>query len=232
MAAIVRIYATEDAARNASANLARAGFADNKALLPSELTGREANAVRSAVRDGILPGSNTAVCTRLLQEGRSLVAVDAVFGRGNEALKIMADAGAVDTYLVPDPPVRNAAPFSEVFGWPVLSSAKPSTELVDSKWRFSSLFGLGLLGGGAAPLSSMIAFPTLTGSKSGKRSSMGLPLLMNSASPLSSMLGLPTVLKPKRPWKRSMGFGMLSDNATPLSSFIGISALSDESNKK
>lgn len=232
MAVTVRIYASEEAAHEASARLADAGLGDAALFLPSQLAGREEMAVRAAVREGLLPEGQTQVCIRSLAEGRSLVSVSPIYGRGMEAIEIMErSGGSVDSALLRRYSSGSPAPFSDAIGMPVLTKFVPITGLISSYWRFSSLFGLGLLSRSAAPLSSIFGLPVLSSPKGKWTSSFGLPLLSRSPAPLSSMFGLGTISSPRRPWRYSFGLPLLSRNPAPLSSMFGIPTLSDDRRK-
>jgi len=184
--------------------------------------------VQSAVERGLIRSGNAAQCVRLLQEGKSIVAVDAPFETGELATEILSAEGEMlEPALDSDP-----SPFSDFFGWPTLAKFESSTKLTDSSWTFSSMFGMGVLGGGASPLSSAIGLGTLTKKQAGWKSSLGLPLLIDNAAPLSSMFGMKTLTSHKEGiWERSLGFEMLSDNPAPLSSMFGIPTLTKEKDR-
>lgn len=222
----VRIFKSEKDARDAAAKLAEAGYGEPAVLVADQLKGKEAAAVKSAVEEGMLPGGYTAVCTRSLQQGRSLVGVRAPFGQAQRANNIMADAGAVETDQL-KPIVRsNPAPFSDVLSIPTLSQFVSSTELPRSDWSVSAGFGLPLLSRRAAPFSSMFGMKLLTSEKTGRKTGYGMPLLSRNPAPMSSLLfGLKTVISPKKSWNWSFGLPLLSRNPAPFSSLFGVPLL-------
>lgn len=221
----VRIYDTEENAAAADAALAEAGFTERNVFLPSKLKGQEKTAVQSAIDNGALPERNILVCTRTLQDGRSLVSVHAPFGSGQAAINIMERIDGVDGDLLSRYVASDPAPFSNALGISVISRAEPATGLASSDWSLSSAFGLGLLSDKAAPLSSLFGMNTRSSSKQGWTKSFGLPLLSGKAAPLSSLFGMGTVVKPKRPWNWSLGLPLLSSKPAPLSSLLGMSTL-------
>ena len=224
----VRVYASEDAAKEIAARLAQAGLDNQRTYLAGSLKGQEDSALRAAAEEGFLPGSHIAICTGILKQGRSLVSVKAPFGQGELAIEIMQGDGDTLGEALPEPVVRNPSPLSDALGLPVLSDPTSMTELKESSWSLSGLLGLGLLGGGAAPLSSLFGMKTLTAQKRPWTSSFGMSLLSRNPAPLSSMLGMKTLTAQKRPWNTSWGFRMLSRNPTPLSSMFGMRVLSKD----
>ncbi len=227
MEPIVRIYESEEAARDAVRLLTDEGFEeDNVFLISPSFPGGEARAVRSAIEKEQLPGSYARVCTDALQRGRVIVSVVAPFGAGQTAMDLLDGCDAVETATLPDPSTRNPAPFSDFLGLPTLSDSQPSSELSESAHPLSQTFGLPVLSNRAAPLSSMVGMKTVSAPKRQWRSSMGMPLLSKNAAPLSSMLRMKTLSAPKRGWKRSFGMPLLSRNPAPMSSLLGLRTLS------
>lgn len=210
----VRIYDSEEAARGAAAKLADAGFGTQRVLLASELVGQEAAAVRSAVRDGVLPGSQASHCIRSLAQGRSLVTVVAPFGYSLEAIEIMEKNGAVDVDKMPGHvPSGDPSPLSDAMGIPTLIEFNSMTELTTSTWSLSGVFGLPLL------TRNQRGKARLSNPKRPRKSSMGMPLLTRNQR------GKAKLTTPKRPWNWGMGFPLLSNNPAPLSSLLGIPTL-------
>ncbi|MDJ0852102.1 MAG: hypothetical protein QNK04_27350 [Myxococcota bacterium] len=227
MSVIVRLYESEQQAHDAAQRLVEAGFPESKILLvtPTSAEGGEEEVIRTAVAEGLLTGGYGSFCTQGLQRGRSVVAVEAVFGKGQLALEVLESFSPVDTEQIPAPSTRNPAPLSDALGIPTLSRGLPFAALTDSKFALSSLYGLRLLSKNPAPLSSLLGMKTLSGPKRPWQSSFGLKLLSKNPAPLSSSVGMKTLSKPKKPWTRSFGLPLLSKNPAPLSSFLGLSVL-------
>ncbi len=222
MTTYVRIYASEGGANAAVARLARAGFRKSNIFLPSLAAGKEIDTVHAAVEDGTLPEAQSKICIRSLKEGHSLVSVEAPFGRGKAALATMESADTVysdklSRYTADDDP----APFSELLGLPVLSNVESSTQLLNSDWSLSSVFGIRLLSKNSTPLSSFFGLPVLSKPKRNWNRSFGLPLLSKNATPLSSLFGIPTLIKPEKDWRTSFGIPLLMNNPAPLSNLFG-----------
>jgi hypothetical protein len=221
MTTYVRIYATEGGANAAVARLARAGFRNSNIFLPSLAAGKESDTVHAAVEDGTLPEAQSKICIRSLKEGHALVSTQAGFSRGKAALAIMESADTIDSdklsrYMEDDP-----APFSELLGLPVLSNVESSTQLLDSDWSLSSVFGIRLLSKNPAPIRSLLGLPVLLKPKRNWNRSFGLPLLSNNATPLSSLFGIPTLIKTDKDWKTSFGVPLLMNDPAPLSNLFG-----------
>lgn len=228
MIPIVRIYPSEQQAREAAENLEEVGFTDVVLLEAAPVASQAAAAVRDAVAEERIPGSHLRICTKSLEQGRSIVAVRAPFGRGELASQILASAGPVDVDLLPPYQPRNPAPFSDLFGIPVLAKFTPMTDLSIITYSFGEP---SLSGRKAAPLSSLLGLRTLTTPKRPWKSSLGLPLLSRDPAPLSSLLRW----KPLSGYRRkdsSFGLPLLSRNPTPLSSLFGMRVLSRKKRAK
>ena len=216
----VRFYSSEHGAREVDAMLEEAGFSVRSLLLPSELAGHEEEAVNYAIQMGTLPERQIKICTRSLQEGRSLVAVRAPFGRGVDALEIMETHDCVDSDLLRRYRFNDPAPLSAIMGLPVLSKYVPSSGLVSSNWSLTS--GFGLLIRSPAPLSSTCSAweHSRRPSRIGLRA-IGFPLLSRIAAPLSGMFALPTLFRSKVPWRSSFGFPLISQEPSTTIELAG-----------
>jgi hypothetical protein len=235
MIPIVRIYATQQQARDAARALAENGFPDDAVhLLTSTAEGEPAAADASAAAlvAGYALGSYPRVFTsehvkasaRALAEGRSLVGVRAGFGQGQTAMNILDGFDPVDTHLVmPESESAKldwdeAAPLSSALGIPTISPNSPAP-LSDFLGLPPLSSGLSFLSRWFRPLSrpdfslsSMFGMPllsmkTLSGDKGYGTHSFGLPLLSRNPAPLSSMLGLKTLSR-RRPGERKRSFGL------------------------
>ena len=226
MALLLRFYATEQAATDAHARLVEAGFDDQAVLLASEHRDRAASAVEAAIRAGTLPERMVKLCTRSLEQGRSIVSANPPFGRGQRALDILESSQTVDSHLAGPHVEDDPAPLSRMLGIAVLSEFSSSTGLLRSDWSVSAGFGFGLLSRKAAPLSSMFGMRVLSAAKRDRRSSFGMPLRSQNPAPLSSLLGMRPVSSRQRRGTYSFGFPLLSRNPAPLSSLLGIRTLS------
>ncbi len=221
----VRIYETEKGAKDAVTRLEKAGFDDIKVFLAGDSEGKEAETVRSAVSDGIIPERKVLICTRSLKEGRSLVAVNAPFGKAQEAIKIMEAKGTVYSDLLRRYVPSSAAPLSNGLGLPVLSDFVSSTGLLRQDWNLSEKFGMPLLSKNQRGSDRSFGMKTLSTPKKEWKSSFGMPLLSKNPAPLSSLFGMKTLTKPKPPQDRHHGIPVLSKNPAPLSSFLGMKTL-------
>ncbi|MFK7964456.1 MAG: hypothetical protein AB8C46_10890 [Burkholderiaceae bacterium] len=175
-----------------------------------------------------------------VKQGRSLVMVTAPFGRGTTVESIMNVPGAIDVAL-PEPESRpyGATPLSDFLGFPVLSHERTFASKKGSfldwflgdasspNFKFSSVFGMGMLSKNPTPLSSMIGFKPLSNQKGPGESSFGMKLLRrNDPAPLSSTVGMKPLSANQGRGNSSFGLPTLSKNSTPLSSLLNMPVLS------
>ncbi len=215
MALIARCFATGEQARNAYDALLGDGFTANNVAL---LTPNSSDTV-AAARAGSVLGSQTNYFLNQLDDNGGIVVVYPPFGAALKASNIMEKYGP--TKRIEDESIslqqyvpfkNNPAPLSSLLGISVLikSSKQVSSmrlrprslsfisrwfkPLMDPNYALSNAFGMKLLSGGAAPLSSMFGMGVKFG-KSGDdfTSSFGVKLLMDDAAPASSMIGMPTL---------------------------------------
>ncbi len=229
MPATVRFYESADRARDAATHLADLGFENVSLLTPSASPGEGSALVRAAVAAEMIPGSHQRLCISSLEQGRSIVAVAAPFGRGQKAIEVLEQFGPVDTDRIPVYSPRSAAPFSESLGIPVLAKFSPMTDLSIMTYTTGSRT---LLSRNPTPLSSMLGLKTLTTSKGPWTSSFGMPLLSSNPAPLSSMIGWRPLVKTYLRKDTSFGFPLLSRNPAPLSSLFGLRVLSKRKQKR
>ena len=221
----VRIFDSEERAGEAARLLVERGFPESDILFITPTPGQESTDVRSAVEEGRLPGSHARTCIASLEQGRSIVAVRAIFGRGQLAERTLDGCGPVDTDLLPAYVARNPSPLSDLLGIPTLTRGGDQPRggrLLSSYFTLSSVFGIGLLSRNPAPLSSLFGMKLLSAPKKPWTRSLGFGLLSRNPAPLSSMLGLKLLTSRKR--ARSM-VSVLSKDPAPLSSMLGIPVL-------
>lgn len=230
---VVRIYDTEQKARDAVRKLVEDGYPEGSIFLVTPgaggVEGEEgggapvADSLVAAIKAGQLMAEHADIYAERVQRGRSLVVVPAAFGYARRAAEIMETCAPVDTdiELPQDPYDWNiGTPLSSAVCLPVLARNRPAplsgliglTPIVRGQATFGTLASstffpssfFKLLTKGPAPLSSTFGLKLLTTKKGVWASSFGLPLLSRGAAPLSSMFGLP----------------LLSRSAAPLSSLL------------
>lgn len=229
---IVRMFESEQQARDAASKLRDAGFYEDVTFVvtpPGEGEGASADMLGSAILAGRTMGDQAAFYADRLKSGRTLVVVAAPPGMGRMAGGIMDSCGPVDTEMrapvEPDAwgsgaplssafylPVLNGgpAPFSRVFGLPMLTHGQSTFgTLTNPHWTFSRMFGLKILTKVAAPLSAVT----------------GMPMRVRAAAPLSAMLGLPRLGGSAAPLSSTFGIPLLSRNGAPLSSLFSLPLL-------
>lgn len=215
MFAVVRIYASEEAARAAAAD---AGQAFDKV----GVIGPDEGSVDAAIEAGFIDGAQRALCAGALRNGQWVVGVSAPFGYSVFAERALERHGPIEA--IPVPTRDDPAPFSSLFGIPVLSKTKSSARLLRTN-RF--ILGEPKLSKKAAPFSSTFKIPLLTRSQL-QKSSFGIPLLSKNGTPFSSLFRIPLLTKSQTGKSSSFGFPLLSDNPTPLSSMFGLRVLSKD----
>ncbi len=201
----VRMYETEQQARDVIGKLEEDGFPAETIFLVTSASGGEAPSVGSmsaAIAAGFVLGSDAEIYAQGVARGRSLVLIRAGFGHGQSAVNILDSGGPVDTDLLPPPRLSvdydEAAPLSCAFQWSVLKHDEPAPF---SEWLglqpiapgpiFNRSFGFPLLSNVGAPLSTLFGLRTLSATTDPGEASFGLPLLLADPAPLSSKFGLP-----------------------------------------
>ncbi len=231
---IVRLYATEQQARDAYDQLRENGFPESTTALVTPATAAPAegeapapstgSSLSAALRAGQILGPLAPACAERVDQGRSLVATLPAFGMSERAAAILDACNPVDVGLDLAPerdPWGPGAPFSAGLYWRVLSIGKP------------------------APFSSAMGMPTLSSSHSSTTLSSGrtlgavMPELISSKFAFSSLLGLPLLSRkrmmlgfmaiiPRRGnWRLSFGLPLLSRNPAPLSSLLSLPVLAN-----
>lgn len=191
----VRMYATEQQARDAIAMLIAEELPKESIHLITPVQGGEKEAVRRAVDTGKLPSSHARAAEAALGQGRSVLSVALPYA-GQAVLDIMDSFSPVDTPVKSVSTYTDPAPLSGLLGLPTLTRRSDATaRLLPSDSYFMSFFPL--LSNNQRGKNSSLGFPTLTKGKS-KNSSFGLPLLSKSGTPFSSMLGLKMLTGPKK----------------------------------
>ncbi len=243
---ILRLYETEQQARDAAARLRDRGLPKEMIFLvtpESEGDPASADTVSRAVAAGFVRQGWVANCADGVRRGHTLLAIRAPFGRGVLASFIMGGLDPIDSALEHREPLSGwdeAAPLSSGFRMPVLwrGQAAPLsrllgqstlsrgrtfqnryTELTSPDATFSSRLGLRLLNRNQAPRASLSGTTAWT-------ASLGLPLLSPNPAPLSSRLGLHMKTGPlppyhPAPFSERLGLPMLSRGRTFLSRLFG-----------
>jgi len=211
----IGVYETDAAAKAVATKLTKAGLRGRKVFYAGRLAGQEEVAVQTFATDAGLPIDQVKDYARMLQGGRSLVAVEAPSDRTPEAIQILKSramttseiSGPAESGPPPETPKKstrpNPAPFSTWLGVPTLAESKPRKQIE--------------LSNDPAPLSSLLGLRTLTTSKPTANIE-----LSSDPAPLSSMMGWAT-LKESKP---SANIELSSDPA-PLSSMLGWSTLKE-----
>lgn len=178
----VRMYDSEQNARDAAATLLAAGLDRKSMLVLTPVPGQEEESVHAAIAGGQLPGSHVHLATEALKKGHTVLSVDLPY-MSQYTLDVMDSFKPVSRDMGPKQSPRRPAPFSEFFGLRVLTDdSRSRTKLLKSNMDRS--FG----------------FPTLKSGKSNTKLSTkrSNTKLSNNPTPLSSMIGLKVLTGPKR----------------------------------
>ena len=185
---IPRIYETYGGALEAANELKTKGFRDAEISLISNASNREEGAVEdlsSEIAKAGIPADDVAAFAAVVDAGKSLLVVRAVWGAAVKAIGVVdrhgpseAGVGRPEYYASKsdDPSI-----FFSTFGLAMLSNdATP----------FSRFWNLPLLSSDPTPFSSMFTLPTLwTGFL------FGIPKLLSSGTIFSDELRIPVLLK-------------------------------------
>lgn len=247
MTVIVRVYAAERKARDAAKKLKTEGFGDDivcvlapktaaaEGAAPGEAA-RPAKAadvakdVAAAVDSGRLPKSKAALATENMQQGRTVLAVDAPYGSGLLATQIMDSFEPVE--IAPAKSVTAEGKprlTSEQFDVPLLWDGKTATanwfggELTSHDYTF---FKAEMLSDNPTPLSSCLKLKVLQNPKKDWKHSFGQALLSPDPTPFSRRFGWKVLLDTEKNWTASYGFPLLTSNPAPLSKLLGLPVLS------
>jgi hypothetical protein len=178
----VRMYDSEQNARDAAATLIAAGLDRRAVLILTPVPDREGEAVRSAIAEGKLPGSHVHLATEALKKGHTVLSVDLPY-MSQYTLDVMDSFNPVGRDAGPKQSPRRPAPFSEFLGLKVLTD--------DSRSRTRLL---------QPNVDRSFGFATLSRRKSNTKLSTkrSNTKLSSNPTPLSSMLGLKVLTGPKR----------------------------------
>lgn len=213
MTLVVRIYSSQKKASDAAKKVKAEGYGDEAVLLMTPSTDPEADVsadIDAAVKAERLPKDYTEIAIDSLRQGRSVLSVNAYFGKTLPVTNIM------DSFE----PVKIQEPAKSKKKDRLISEGMGIPLLWDGESFLARFFG-GLL---ASPNFYFFGEPKLKKDPTPLSSGIGWDTLNDNATPLSSQLGL-TVLSEK---PHSLGEPQLSSDATPLSSKVGLKVLSDK----
>jgi hypothetical protein len=198
----VRMYETEQQARDAAAKLVAAGLREENMYVLTPVQGGEELAIKVAVEERKLPGNYMNVAVNALRNGRTILSVPLVY-EGRLVMEIMDSFNPVDTHLLPKPPDRDPTPLSDLLGIPVLWKTRPGATLLRSqRYIFPNFFGLPgarTLLSDKRPSDSSLGMPVLLEERdTPKTHSFLLPLLTKDGKTTSSKLGFKELTEPKK----------------------------------
>lgn len=219
----IRMYATEQQARDAVGKLREEGFPEDTMLLvtPSaDGTNVTVDNLKAAISAGFMVGGVASLYAQEVARGHSLVVIRPAFGFAQAALNILDSCEPLETPFLkkyePEVTDGRGTPLSAFFQWRVLRPNEPAP--------FSDFLGLPLLTekqGGKCEAVGKLSGPMID-------LSFGFRILSDKAAPFSSLLGLKTLLDRPASWRSSFGLPLQSRNPAPLSSFFGLPLILDQ----
>jgi hypothetical protein len=190
----VRMYATEQRARDAAAALVAEEMVSEKSIsIFTSDSGAPVEVVQAAVRERRLPVGYSRLAVEALENGQAVLSIPLPL-QGAYALEIMDSFESLDVGPEPAQHRRDPSPLSDLFGLPVLTkNSRGSATLLSGDRPILGMFPLLKK---SESKDSSFGMPLLR--KESKDSSFGMPLLSKKGTPLSSMLGLKTLTGKKR----------------------------------
>lgn len=218
--AIVRMYPSETAARDAAAKLRSYAFPEDWIfVIAPPAAGIPPELVETQIVAAYVLKRHAKVYAEGVRGGRTLLVVHAPFGRAGLAMDILDEFGPVPSGVAeveePGPTWDDKAPLSSALGLPTLLRNSPAP--------LSALFALGTKSEGRSLLGFF--FGEIGDPHFSLSGLLGLPQLSRKAAPLSSTLGLPLVSRKAAPLSAAIGLPLISRKAAPFSSLFGLKLL-------
>jgi hypothetical protein len=223
---ITRIYEAYGDALNAVSELKKNRFGDNAIHLISMAPNDPAQAemsLEARIAEAGIPAADAAAFAKAVQQGYSLVAVNAVMGAALKATAIVNAhhplKGVVECKDYYVSTVQEGAPLSSFFGLPVL---------LRDPTPFATFWNMPSLVKTSTPLSNFFSIPSLWRQPSSETTFFGFPKLLRSKETLSSWYNLPLLVKTRRPFSEFFRMPELTSVAAPFSAFFRIPSLINE----
>jgi hypothetical protein len=232
MSQITRIYASHQAASDAvkELELYRFSSAYIHVVSPPPVHDSEYESdhppppdiAAEIVRAGI-SAADAAIYAEEVRRGATLVTVNAPFGEGALATRILDDFGPAESAVreadLGAPGIDDAAPFSKLLGLPLL-------------WQnpapFSALLGLPVFTKTRASLSEKLGIAEISADPAPLSNAVKLPVLSDKPAPFSGLFGLRTLTSEAAPFSALFKWRTVSAEPDPLSSRLGWSTISQE----
>jgi hypothetical protein len=170
-----------------------------------------------------VPASDAPALITMVKQGKSVVAVNAMWGEAIKATTIMEkhgpEAEPVQRKQYHVTTFNDGTPLSTFFGMPVLlKSTKPLT----SFWNIPALTKSSML------IFDRLGLPSIWRQPSSDKTIFGIPKLLRSDQSFSSFFGLPQLTKTDRPFSRFFNMPELTSVAAPFSAFFRFPSLINE----
>jgi hypothetical protein len=212
---INRIYQRREDAEAATLELKKVGFADDLINVVAPAVASHEHLVER-IRQGGVASSHAEAYAERIEQGATLVSVQAAFGLAATVTGILDKHSPSDTGLPEQgydrPPPDPATPLSSACGWKVLIN-------------------------NPTPLSSYLGWRVLSTNKSADNPApfstrLGLPVLSKEQKPPPQRFGMPLLSADPAPFSALLGLKLLSNDPAPLSRLLGLRVLSDASPKQ
>jgi hypothetical protein len=177
--------------------------------------------VDAAIAAGCAMSGHRRALKEALGNGRTLVCVTPDYGMGRFVEQTLDESGPVDSDKIPDYLPDDPAPFSGLFGLPVLTDGKSKTGLFEFDGTYS--FGFPLLSKSPTPLSSMLGLKILSSKKGSIAKGSPVEKMSGTPAPLSSRVGLKLLSDRKK--SGASAVERMSGNPAPLSKLLGLKVL-------
>lgn len=191
-----RLYATAADAERVMAMLRTYGQPMDEVQLTRP--GGDAAATEASILKGHVPKKHVATYAAGVANGGTLLSVNALFGHGNQILRLLAKGNPIDDGVPVVSAARrstdDASPLSDALGLPVLIRSAPRglilPLLTGNGGAYTPSIPLPTLSGTGGPYKGVIPMPLL--SPSGP--TIPLPMLTNTSGGYKPVIPLPTLI--------------------------------------
>jgi hypothetical protein len=231
---VTGLFTSHKSAEAALQGLRRIGLRHESARMH---TGSAAEVVAALQREGV-PAAEAAAYGQGLKTTDAVVVARPAFGQQYQVVDVMKSHSPTKLHTHGGHTTHfdssYAAPFSNNFGWRVLSD-DPTPLSRFFNWsllapKFYLLSGISekKLSTNPTPFSNFVGMAALSPNPTPFSDMFGWKVLKDDPTPFSKMFGWKMLLHDATPLSRKLGWKTLSHDATPLSHAVGARTLSEE----